>query len=161
MGQRLTFHPGQYNVVGTPDLKSFEQTIRDLSHYHADVLDLMGCNQNSVMVVHGGGVYGDKEKQKDRWCEQFKLLPENVQRRLVLENCERCFSIKDCLDIAERIQNSSSIDTHHYDCYVKLHPEESLENPEYYIPKILKTWKNRNIKPRFHVSEQGCGKRSS
>ena len=63
LGQRLTFHPGQYNVVGTPDLKSFEQTIRDQS-YHADVLDLMGCNQNSVMVVHGGGVYGDKEKQK-------------------------------------------------------------------------------------------------
>lgn len=157
LGQRLTFHPGQYNVVGTPDLKSFEQTIRDLS-YHADVLDLMGCNQNSVMVVHGGGVYGDKEKTKDRWCEQFKLLPENVQRRLVLENCERCFSIKDCLDIAERIQIPVVFDTHHYDCYVKLHPEESLEKPEYYIPKILETWKIRNIKPKFHVSEQGCGK---
>lgn len=28
--QRVTFHPGQYNVVGTPNKKSFEQTICDL-----------------------------------------------------------------------------------------------------------------------------------
>ena len=38
--QRLTFHPGQYNVVGTPNKKSFQQTIVDLK-YHADVLDLI------------------------------------------------------------------------------------------------------------------------
>ena len=61
--QRLTFHPGQYNVVGSPDEKSFNQTICDLK-YHADVLDLMGLGVNSVMVVHGGGVYGDKEATK-------------------------------------------------------------------------------------------------
>ena len=157
LGQRLTFHPGQYNVVGTPDNKSFEQTVRDLS-YHADVLDLMNCNQNSVMVVHGGGIYGDKEKTKERWCKQFRLLPKNVQKRLVLENCERCFSIQDCLDIAARIQIPVVFDTHHYDCYVKLHPEESLKEPDYYIPKILETWKIRNIKPKFHVSEQGNGR---
>ena len=34
--QRLTFHPGQYNVVGTPNKKAFQQTICDLK-YHADV----------------------------------------------------------------------------------------------------------------------------
>ena len=39
----------------------FQQTIYDLK-YHADVLDLMRLDNNSVMVVHGGGLYGDKEK---------------------------------------------------------------------------------------------------
>ena len=52
--QRLTFHPGQYNVIGSPTRESFIQTIRDLS-YHAEVLDLMGMDQNSVLVIHGGG----------------------------------------------------------------------------------------------------------
>ena len=33
------------------------------------------------MVVHGGGVYGDKEATLQRWCEQFKLLSENVQEK--------------------------------------------------------------------------------
>ena len=65
-GHRITFHPGQYNVVGTPNEASFIQTINDLS-YHASVLDHMGMDKTSVMVVHGGGVYGDKQKTLERW----------------------------------------------------------------------------------------------
>lgn len=155
--QRITFHPGQYNVVGTPDLKCFQQTINDLS-YHCEVLDLMNMNQDSVMVVHGGGIYGDKELTKERWCKQFYELPDNVRKRLVLENCERCFSIQDCLDIADKINIPVVFDTHHYSCYKMLHLNEKLELPEYYIPKILDTWTKRNIKPKFHVSEQGNGR---
>jgi len=155
--QRITFHPGQYNVVGTPDLKCFQQTINDLS-YHCEVLDLMNMNQDSIMVVHGGGIYGDKELTKERWCKQFYELPDNVRKRLVLENCERCFSIQDCLDIADKINIPVVFDTHHYSCYKMLHLNEKLELPEYYIPKILDTWTKRNIKPKFHVSEQGRGR---
>jgi UV DNA damage endonuclease len=155
--QRLTFHPGQYNVVGTPNKDKFEQTILDLK-YHADVLDLMGCDKHSVMVVHGGGVYGNKEDTIQRWADQFKLLPENVKNRLVLENCERCFSIEDCLKVSEKINIPVVFDTHHYDCYKILHPDESFKDPGEYIEDILKTWEHREIKPKFHVSEQGSGK---
>ena len=154
---RITFHPGQYNVVGAPNQKRFQQTLDDLS-YHCEVLDLMGMGCDSVMVVHGGGVYGDKAKAKERWCKQFYDLPENVQKRLVLENCERCFSIQDCLDISEKVNIPVVFDTHHYSCYGILHPDEHQEVPEYYIPKILETWEKRKIKPKFHVSEQGSGK---
>jgi UV DNA damage endonuclease len=155
--QRLTFHPGQYNVVGTPNKKAFQQTICDLK-YHADVLDLMGLDYNSVMVVHGGGMYGDKEKTKDRWCEQFKMLPENVQKRLVLENCEKCFSIKDCIDVTKKINIPIVFDTHHYECYKIMHPEEEFRDASFYISDILDSWKPRNVKPKFHVSEQGSGR---
>jgi len=155
--QRITFHPGQYNVVGTPNEKAFKQTICDLK-YHADVLDLMGVDNTSVMVVHGGGMYGDKEKTKDRWCKQFLMLPENVQKRLVLENCEKCFSIKDCIDVSNKIKIPIVFDTHHYECYNIMHPEQTFRDPAYYIPFILESWKHRNIKPKFHVSEQGAGR---
>ena len=155
--QRITFHPGQYNVVGTPNEKAFKQTICDLK-YHADVLDLMGVDNTSVMVVHGGGMYGDKEKTKDRWCKHFLMLPENVQKRLVLENCEKCFSIKDCIDVRNKIKIPIVFDTHHYECYKIMHPEESFKDPAYYIPYILESWKHRNVKPKFHVSEQGAGR---
>ena len=155
--QRLTFHPGQYNVVGTPDEKAFQHTIEDLS-YHADVLDYMGMDENSVMVVHGGGVYGDKEKTKDRWCEQYHMLPDNVKKRLVLENCEKCFSIKDCLNISKRVNIPVVFDTHHFNCYKQLHPNEEFKSAGFYIPFILNTWKRKQIKPKFHVSEQGSGR---
>lgn len=157
LNQRLTFHPGQYNVVGTPILKTFQQTCCDLK-YHADVLDLMGLGKNSVMVVHGGGVYGDKEKTKDRWCEQYYKLPDNVRKRLVLENCEKCFSIKDCIEISRKIRIPIVFDTHHFECYKKLHPNEEFEDARKYIPDILVSWKKRGIKPKFHVSEQGPGR---
>ncbi len=155
--QRLTFHPGQYNVVGSPNEIAFSHTISDLK-YHADVLDLMNLDKNSVMVVHGGGMYGDKQATKDRWCENFMKLPENVRARLVLENCEKCFSIEDCLYVSNKINIPIVFDTHHYYCYCKMHPYEYFQPPEYYIPLILKTWKKRGIKPKFHVSEQGSGR---
>lgn len=155
--QRLTFHPGQYNVVGSPDEKSFNQTICDLK-YHADVLDLMGLGVNSVMVVHGGGVYGDKEATKKRWAEQYNRLPQNVRNRLVLENCERCFSIVDCLDVSKMCGVPVVFDTHHFACYKLLHPDESFEDAGMYIRDILDTWQRRGVKPKFHVSEQGSGR---
>ena len=155
--QRLTYHPGQYNVIGTPNEKAFEQTISDLK-YHADVLDLMGLGVDSVIVIHGGGIYNDKELTKERWCRQFMLLPENVRKRLVLENCEKCFSVQDCLDVSRVIRIPVVFDTHHYECYKLLHPKEEFEKADYYIPKILETWKKRGIKPKFHVSEQGSGR---
>ena len=155
--QRLTFHPGHFNVVGTPNKEYFKHTCEDLK-YHADVLDLMDCDKNSVMVVHGGGIYGDKEKTKKRWCNQYNLLSENVKKRLVLENCEKSYSIIDCLRIHDKTGVPIVLDTHHFECYKKLHPDEDFYEPSVYIPYILDTWKKKNIKPKFHVSEQGIGK---
>ena len=151
--QRLTFHPDQFNVVGTPNEQAFTSTIRDLD-WQAEVLDLMGQDQDSVMVVHGGGIYGNKEATKKRWIANFRRLPERVQRRLVLENCEKAFSIKDCLEVANELAIPVVFDTHHFDCYKKLHPTEHFEEPEYYMPHVLATWARRHIKPKFHVSEQ-------
>lgn len=154
--QRLTFHPGQYNVLATANPDVLKNTIEDLK-YHADVLDLMGMDTNSVIVIHGGGVYGNKPKAKQRFCENFNRLPENIKSRLVLENCEKNFSIIDCLEISDYIGIPVVFDTHHFECYSDLHIYEAFEPAEYYIPMILDSWGTR--KPKFHVSEQGPGKR--
>ena len=156
-GHRLTFHPGQFNNLGTPHSKTLKMTIADLD-YHATVLDLMELNQNSVMVIHGGGVYGDKPGTIERWVQNYKELPEKIRNRLVLENCEKCYSIEDCLKIHDKCGVPIVLDTHHFECYKKLHPDEEFKDPSYYIPMILETWSKKNIKPKFHVSEQGSGK---
>ncbi|NDB30781.1 UV DNA damage repair endonuclease UvsE [archaeon] len=155
--QRLTFHPGHFNCLGSPTESVIEHTIRDLD-YHASVLDMMDLGIDSVMVIHGGGIYGDKNKTIERWCENYIKLPDNIKRRLVLENCERNFSIEDCLRVSEKVKVPVVFDTHHYECYNIMHPNEKLDIADNYIPKILETWKCRGIKPKFHVSEQGAGK---
>lgn len=114
--------------------------------------------RDSVMVIHGGGVYGDKDGAKKRWCENYLNLEERIKKRLVLENCEHSYSIIDCLEISEKCGVPIVFDTHHFECYKLLHPQENFEEAEYYIPKILETWKKIGAKPKFHVSEQGEGK---
>ena len=156
-GHRLTFHPGQYNVLASPNSKYVKQTILDLQ-YHADVLDIMGMGPDSVMVIHGGGIYDNKQKTMERWVQNYKTLPPSIQRRLVLENCEKIFSIQDCLWIHSQTGVPIVMDTHHFTCYEKMHPQESFLPPQDYILPVLDTWNQRNIKPKFHVSEQGNGR---
>ena len=50
------------------------------------------------------------------------------------------------------------LDTHHFECYKKLHPDEEFMEPSEYIEMILETWTDKGVKPKFHVSEQGSGK---
>lgn len=154
---RLTMHPGQYNVLSALKTSTYLQTIKDLT-YHCDILDLMGMDKNSVMVIHGGGIYDNKHKTKYRWIHRYFQLEDRIRNRLVLENCEKSYSIKDCLEISSICGVPIVFDTHHFECYKLLHPNEIFESPEYYIPLILKTWTKKGIKPKFHVSEQGIGK---
>ena len=156
-GHRITFHPGQYNVIGTPREEVFEKTLIELK-CHADILDMMGMGPDSVMVIHGGGVYSNKSETIKRWYNNFQRLPENVRRRLVLECCEKSYSITDCLEMSKTLDIPVIFDTHHFECYRTLHPKETFREPEYYIPLVLETFKRRNIKPKFHVSEQGEGR---
>ncbi len=44
-GRRLTFHPGQFNNLGSNRECVVKQTLLDLE-YHADVLDLMGMGKD-------------------------------------------------------------------------------------------------------------------
>ena len=75
--QRITMHPGQHIVVGTPNKIALKNAILDLE-YHAEMLDLMGCGKNSVIVIHGGGLYGDKEETIKRWANNYKNLPKII-----------------------------------------------------------------------------------
>lgn len=156
---RLTFHPDHFNQIGTNNPTVLESTILDLS-YHADILDMMNLDDNSVMVVHGGGTYKNKTETMNRWVDQYIKLPENVKRRLVLENCENSYSIEDTLLMSNMIKQRTGraipcvFDTHHHLCY----PGELFVD-EYYINDILQTWYENNLIPKFHISEQAPNKR--
>lgn len=153
---RVLMHPGQYNHVGANTEKVYNSTVNNLKH-HADILDAMDIGKEGVLIVHGGGVYGNKEKTIKRWIKQFHNLPESVKNRLVLENCERSYNPKDCLRICKAVNIPMVYDCHHYECYKLLHPNEQIENIINMIPDILFTWKNGVI-PLMHISEQGNGR---
>ena len=158
-GHRINFHPGHFNIIGAKDPTILENTIKDLG-MHANILDLMECDLNSTMVVHGGATYGNKKDTMDRWIRNYRNLPDYIQRRLVLENCEKCFSIEDCIYISQCLNFELPVvfDIHHYHCYSLLHPTVKQQSLSELMPQILNTWKYRDISPEFHISEQGSGK---
>ena len=155
LGHRIVMHPGQYNQVGAKSSTVLEKTVEDLSH-HADILDAMDIDKNGVLIVHGGGTYKDKEGTIRRWIEQYDDLPRKVKNRLVLENCERQYSTRDCLEISEECGIPVVFDFHHYECYSKIHSEEKQEAVKSLISEVVDTWGDRRV--LMHISEQGTGR---
>ena len=152
--QRITMHPGQYNQIGAVSSAVFEKTVEDLS-VHAEILEHMGMDNNAILTIHGGGVYGDKESTIRRWIEQFSDLPSAVKNRIAIENCERQYNIEDCLEIADACKIPVILDSHHFDCYNLIHGTDFVASD--YIPHVLETWWDRVMVT--HISEQKQGAR--
>jgi UV DNA damage endonuclease len=98
---RLSFHPGQFDVLASPNSEVVRKTIYDLDQ-HARIMDLMGLPQdyNSAINIHIGGSYGDKPSALKRFCENFKSLAPSTQARLVVENDDKAsqFGVIDLFD---------------------------------------------------------------
>lgn len=98
---RLSFHPGQFDVLASPKEDVVEKTIWDLDQ-HANIMNLMGLPRDyrSPINIHIGGSYGDKDSALQRWCENFLRLAPHTQARLVVENDDKAsqFSVKDLYD---------------------------------------------------------------
>lgn len=147
---RLTMHPGQYDVLSSPSETVIANTVSDLKH-HCEILDRMEMGVDSVMIIHGGGVYGDKKGSLLRLEENILKLPDNVRNRLVLENCEMAYCVEDLLDISEKIGIPIVLDFHHDDIYGSSKPIEE------YFDRVFAVWHKRGIKPKVHVSNSVPG----
>lgn len=149
-GIRVTMHPGQYDVLSSPNESVIKNTISDLN-MHCDILDRMGMGKDSVMIIHGGGVYGDKQASLKRLKENIMLLPEKTRNRLVLEDCEMSFCVEDLLPLSEELKIPLVIDFHHDSIY------SSSQPVEFYFDRVFKVWSDRGIKPKVHVSNSVPG----
>jgi UV DNA damage endonuclease len=95
---RISFHPGQFDVLASPNENVVEKTIYDLDQ-HSNIMNLIGLprDYSSPINIHIGGSYGDKESALARFCENFSRLAPHTQARLVVENDDKAsqFSVKD------------------------------------------------------------------
>lgn len=158
-GIRVTFHPGQYVQLSGSD-EIYKKSEFDLM-MHAKILEYMNCDRNSVMVIHGGGTYKDKISAIQKFEKRLINLPDLIKKRIVLENDEKSYSPDDLLPICLRHNIPFVFDIFHYKCYSEYHGETSQKSISDIMPDILLTWKLRDIKPKFHLSEQGTGKRGA
>jgi UV DNA damage endonuclease len=154
LGHRITAHPGEFVQIGAKDPQIFQKSYEELQ-MHADIMNTMGVSEEEgILCIHGGGMYGDKENTIRRWIDQFDDLPGDIQRRIVIEHCEKCYSLSDVLYIAEETNIPVIFDNLHYECYLKLHPSERIDPPEELLPQVVEGWKSRGVNPVFHLAQQ-------
>ncbi|ADV23342.1 UV damage endonuclease UvdE [Cryptococcus gattii E566] len=153
-GHRLTMHPGQFTQLGSPKKAVVNASIRELE-YHCEIMDRMGLGPDGVMIIHMGGVYGDKESTLARFKENYTTLAsDKVKARLVLENDEICYNVDDLLPVCTELDIPIIFDYHHD----ALNPSPSP--PSELIPRIAEVWNKKGIKMKQHLSEPRPGAES-
>ncbi|KAI9847082.1 MAG: hypothetical protein M1837_003200 [Sclerophora amabilis] len=156
LGHRLTTHPGQFTQLGSPRRDVIKAALRDLD-YHAELLSLLKLppqqDRDAIMVLHMGGVYGDKEATLDRFRENYRTLPQAVKNRLVLENDDVSWSVHDLLPICKELNIPMVLDYHHHNI---IHSDEMREGTYDIMSlydEIRQTWTRKGITQKMHYSE--------
>jgi len=113
-------------------------------------MDRLGIAGGDI-VLHGGGVYGDRVATARRLVATIALLQPGVRRRLRLENDERSWAVADLLPLCEETGVPLIVDN--------LHHALNGGTPLAELPwaRIGATWGNR--RPKMHYSEQDLTKR--
>ena len=104
----------------------------------------MGLDNGAKLVLHIGGSYGNKEKAKERFIDNFKKLPQDIADRIILENDDKSYNTNEVLEICQHLKTPMVLDYHHYLCNKG---NDSLED---IIVNIFDTWKD-NL-PKVHMS---------
>jgi UV DNA damage endonuclease len=147
-GQRLSLHPGPFNILASDSERVVQNCITDLK-IHQKMMDLMLQPENrwAKINIHVGAAKGDRAKALDTWCRNFERLPEGVQKRLTVENDDKAnlYSIKHLYDgVFKRTGVAIVADQHHHECGPQdLSWEEAL-------PLAASTW--GDVRPTCHLS---------
>ena len=145
LGLRLSMHPGQYTVINgaEPGLRD-----RSLAELEADalLLDTMGCGPEATVVVHVGGLYGDRASALDRWEQAWELLSDAARRRVGLENDERLFNLGDVLELHRRTGVRVVYDWHH----ARILPAAGLSGTDA-LTAAMASWPD-GVRPKVHLS---------
>ncbi|GES62156.1 UV-damage endonuclease [Aspergillus terreus] len=157
LGHRVSVHPGQFTQLGSPKKEVVESSIRDLE-YHSEMLQLLRLppqqDRDAVMILHMGGVFGDKEATLDRFRDNYKNLSQDIKNRLVLENDDVSWSVHDLLPICEELNIPLVLDFHHHNIIFDSSQvrEGTLDIMGLY-DRIKTTWTRKGITQKMHYSE--------
>lgn len=149
-GQRLSFHPGPFNVLGSPNQDLVNKTVKELNQ-HAEIMDLMGLPKSHLypINIHCNGIYGDKIATLQRWANNYLTLSESAQSRLVIENDDKAsmYSVKDLYDnIFSQVKVPITFDYHHH----RFNDGGLTEKEAFEL--AVSTWQYHGVKPLFHYS---------
>lgn len=148
-GMRVSMHPGQYTVLNSLNEDVVKRAIDDLT-YHTQFIDSLNVDASHKIILHIGGVYGNKDEAIDRFISVYKKLDQSIKDRLIIENDDRLYTIEDVLSISEQTGAPVVYDNlHHF-----INPGESLGNDRMWIERAKETWSMNDGRAKVHYSQQ-------
>ena len=150
---RVSFHPDQFVVLNSPDAGIVRRSVQELV-YQGSMLDLMGLDGTAKLQIHVGGLYGDRELALRRFGAVHATLPAAVRARVVVENDDRLFPLRDCLQLHAATGVPILFDNFHHEC---LHHGEPMAEA---LRLAAATWHpTADGVPMMDYSSQALGER--
>lgn len=153
-GIRISMHPGQYTVLNSPREDVVHRAIDDLK-YHLRVLKSLGVGQSSKIILHVGGVYGDKSSAIKKFINNYEKLDCSIKKHLVIENDDKSYTVEDVLSISKQINIPVVFDNLHH--HINSYDKEKSDS--YWINECKNTWKKEDGEQKIHYSQQDIEKR--
>ena len=148
-GQRLTFHPGPFDVLASLTHSVVDKCIKDLNK-HGEIMDLLGLPRTpyAPINIHVNTTQGGKENAMKRFCVNFERLDASVKTRLVVENDDKesQFTTEDLYEgVFKVIGIPVTFDYHHHWCHTGILSQEEA------LKLAAKTWP-KEVKQLVHYS---------
>lgn len=154
---RVSMHPGQFVNINSPNPDIVKSSIAELA-WHAEFLDALNVDSTHRLILHVGGVYGDKPSAMSRFIEVYNNLPISIKNRLSLENDDKSYTVWDVLNINKSTNVPIVFDNLHHKVNNTHLPED--ENIKDILKACFSTWNEDSGIPKIHFSSQKQGERS-
>ena len=145
---RVTCHPGQFTILNSNEDRVIQNAIKELE-YHAWMFDTMGLPRTPYYAIN---IHGGKRGNFDKLVETInERLPYNVKSRLTLENDEKCFSVRELVEVYKHTGIPVVFDSHHF-----VFNKDGMDMIEAFNA-TYDTWMACDVKPLQHISNTEPG----
>lgn len=143
---RISAHPDHFTILNPVKQEVLLASVKDLD-YHVRLYEAMGLEDYRYkLVLHVGGLYGDKCSSIERFKFNFSKLPDRIRKRIIIENDDKCFTAADVLQLCKDLGAPMVLDVHHHKC------ANNGERLSELLPEIYKTWDGEPFPPKIHFS---------
>ncbi len=142
---RISAHPDHFTLLNSPQKTVTDASLRDLE-YHHQIFTGMGLDSEAKLILHVGGCYKNKNESIARFIENFNKLRPPIKNRIVLENDDKTYTVRDVLKICRSEGIPMVLDIHHHWCN---NEEDDIAD---YLSDIFATWNHETLPPKIHLS---------